>query len=180
MQQPGGAFSILRAKRRNCLLLLSDYGGPTGRNVTIDKSQTDLGGDAHSVAISLLGDGDLFPTASEFGYINIGFPGANPLDLLRPARLVSAVLSMYAGSTLIGSADFVAIFGASFSSLAPWDGFFISPGTSGGFLPVGALGVDRIELNLSLQELPEPQTLSLVTLSLLMLGLLRRRARGPG
>ena len=154
---------------------LATFGGPA-TNVTINESQTDLGGGFHSVFISLQADGDLYPTAGDNGFVDIGRAGNDPLDLLRQARLRSAVVSMFAGNTLVVTADFVSIFSGSFSGLNPWDGYFMNPLGGGGFTGVGGLGVDRVELTFGLQEaVPEPQTLALVLGSLLLLGATRRR-----
>ena len=154
---------------------LATFGGPA-TNVTINESQTDLGGGFHSVFISFQADGDLYPIAVDNGFVDIGRAGNDPLDLLRQARLRSAVVSMFMGDTLVVTADFVSIFSGSFSSLNPWDGYFLDPLGGGGVTGVGGLGVDRVELTFGLQEtVPEPQTLALVLGSLLLLGATRRR-----
>lgn len=156
---------------------LSDFGGPPNVRVTIDESQTELGGGLHEVVVGLTATGDLFPVAGQTGFVNIGF-GGDPLDLARDARLVSAFLSMWAGTDFIGEADFVAVFPGLFSSLDPWDGYFLTDGVHGGFGNVGGRGIDRIGLRFILEEngVPLPGTLALSAAALLLLAGVRRRA----
>lgn len=166
---------------------LSVAGAPNGiLNVSINESQTDLGGGLHKILIQMTSASDLFPTDpvnQEPGSVNIGRPGLDPLNLLRPVTLLSAVFQGFAPDAPGGAyeaLDYASLFPSFFSSLAPWDGYFLNDTQAAGYAHPGGLGINRLDLTFTVQEIretqvPEPQTLALVFCGLVTMMAIRRR-----
>lgn len=150
-------------------------------NLTITERVTGLLGGAHLITIEFSGDGNLFKTGGDGGFVQIGWTD-NPLDLARPVTLESAILTFYSGETAIDldDSDFLPDLASSFGSLSPWDGSFLTSGPPpvyGGLVGIADLDVDRITLDLRVREIPEPGTVALLGTAIAGLGIARRYRR---
>ncbi|MCZ8130751.1 MAG: PEP-CTERM sorting domain-containing protein [Steroidobacteraceae bacterium] len=149
-------------------------------DVTITETVTALGGGVHLISIEFRGDQNLFEVEADEGFVHIGFL-ANPLDLVRPVTLESAVLTFFNGTEDLDldDGDFLPGLASSFGSLSPWNGYFLNapPPLFGGLGGIRDLNVDRITLDLRVREVPEPSTLALAALALAGLGVTVRRRR---
>ncbi len=132
-----------------------------GRTVTVNESEADLGGGAHRVSFVFTADADLYPISGEAGFVNIG-GSSNPLDLLQALDLVSYGVRMFDATGAIVASGTIAD-----PAFAAWNGYFPAASVGQGFTFLGGRDIRRVELDLNVAQIPEPQSAALVVLALL-------------
>ena len=142
-----------------------------GRTVTVNESDVDQGSGAHRISFVFTSTADLYPTTGESGLVNIG-GFSNPLYLLMNVDLVSANLRMFnAAGASMGVGNFLS------PGTASWNGYWPDQANVGGFSGIGGRNIRRVELDINVAEIPEPQSAALVVLALLAgAGFSRRKA----
>jgi hypothetical protein len=123
--------------------------GFNGQTLTLTESQTNLGNGQWQIDLDLSTTAaDMFSTGigdptSDFVGMSIG-PGGDPLQLTQPFALSSALMTV-TGST-IHFPIFFDFIGDLSASSNPWDGYFLSPTSYGGFFGIEGIGVQNVDL----------------------------------
>lgn len=145
-----------------------------GRNVTMSESQTDNGNGTWTIVLEMTSDIDLSPGDAIFARFGHG----DPLDLLAPVRLTSAILN-YSGTNLRGAAgsleaDVLGFLDA--PNRDPWTGYFSDlPSEGAGYNGITGWDIRSVRWTLTVQQIPEPAPLALVGLALAALAWTRRK-----
>jgi len=139
-------------------------------NVSIDESQTSLGGGLYQIIIDIFGDGDLFPAGEGGAFAEVG--PFNPLELVPDFRLDSAILRMFSGEgELLLDAETVSFV----ANPNPWDGYYVEQGLGIGLANGDGLDIQHVQLEFTVSNVPVPATLALFGLGLAGLGWSRRK-----
>lgn len=142
--------------------------------VSVTVTDTPIGGGAETIAIIISASQDLFPSST----LGAGswYLGTSPLQLSEPVTLTSALMT----ATIPpgpGSFPIYYNFIGDIANPSPWDGEFLGNGYLGGFVNATGYNIQKVELDLTVDPIPEPPALALFASALLGLGLLARRKR---
>src|SRR5450830_996276 len=133
--------------------------GQTSNLLSVTESQTDLGNGSYQISFSIKGTGDIFPYAASGyngnGYVQIG-ANNNPFDLLETVK-VDATSMRFVGPNIDYNASVLNFY----DQPNPWNGAFPSLNFGGGFVGIGGMGVNQIDVEITVSRLPEPSTFAL-------------------
>jgi hypothetical protein len=140
-----------------------------GLNLSLTESQTDLSNGKHSITITMLADGELFPSAGEAADFGLGTLGTG-LDLLSDVFLDTAHITLIGanGSPYFSTGNLADDYRVQFFSGA-WKGYFADVGTVFGIGNVGGRDTRGFSFVFEVTEIPEPNAAALVALALLAL-----------
>ena len=150
-----------------------------GLSLSLTEIQTDLGNGKHSITVTMMANGDLFPTAGEAALIGLGTQGT-PLSFLKDVFLDNAHINLLDanGASYFSSTDLADDYRASYFS-GSWGGYFNSPN---GVFSIGNSGerdTRGFSMTFDVTEIPEPDGAALAALALLALAVASRRRALP-
>lgn len=146
--------------------------GGNNRQITVNESQTDLGGGDFLISVWMTADGSLSPGSTLFGSTG----NTDPFNLLESVRIVRVLQTF----SLFNSPDLVHDYTNTVGFPNPWNGSMPQTGFGVGVtgLPTGTdvRGI-RYDITVaSLTAVPEPGALALVGVALAAMSVVRRRA----
>ena len=142
--------------------------------VTVNESQTSLGGNDYLVSILFNATDDIYPgNPGSNGAILAGIGAfGNALDFVFDVKITSAIFSVFNSSgALLANSDFI----NSIGNPDPWDGIFPRVGAVSGYTPATGLDITRMQLDFYVTRVPEPSTLVLLGIGLAGIGFASRR-----
>lgn len=144
--------------------------------VSVTVTDSPIGGGAEKIALVISADQDIFPSATPGAggwFIGIGLGGSSPMQLDEPVTLTSAFMT----ATIPPPNSFPIYY--DFTGLiadpSPWNGEFLGNGYLGGFFSATGYNIQQVELDLTVDPVPEPLTLSLFGAGLVGAAALLRR-----
>jgi len=156
---------------------LAAGGVRNGLDFLVRESETALDGSSNHISINLSANGDLFPVSGETAILALGSEDA--LDLDHPVSLVDVrvVLRSLTGEVLFSSDNLASEAGQT----QPWNGSFLAPGAAFGVEDIGGLNVASITFDFIVTDIatdvPEPGSVLLCGLGLMVIAAARRRTR---
>jgi len=146
--------------------------------LTVTVTDNQIGGGAENIALVISANQDIFPSATQGAgnwFIGIGVGGSSPMQLDEPVTLTSALMT--ATSPPPNSFPIYYNFIGYIADPSPWNGEFLGNGYLGGFFNSTGYNIQQVELDLTVDPVPEPLTLSFFGAGLAGAAALRRRKR---
>ena len=128
--------------------------------VSVTETDTPIGGGAETIAVTIAASQDIFPSSTRGAgdwYMGIGV-GSSPLQLTEPVTLTSALLTAIIPPGP-GSFPIFYQFLGYIAEPSPWDGAFLGGGELGGFVNATGYDIQTVELDLTVDPIPEPSAL---------------------
>jgi hypothetical protein len=156
---------------------VEEQGSRNGLALTVNESETSLGGKNTLISINVSANGDLFPISGETAILAVG--SEDPLDFITLVSLFDARVTLRdINGNILFASDNLAFLAANNS---PWDGAFPAPSNAFGIDDSGGIGIASITFDFSVTELsaepgevPEPGTLLLCSMGLMGIAWRRR------
>ena len=127
--------------------------------VSVTETDTPIGGGAETISIIIAASQDIFPSSTPGAgdwYLGVGV-GSSPLQLSNPVTLTSALMT----ATIPpgpGSFPIDYQFLGYIADPSPWDGAFLGGGELGGFVNATGYNIQTVELDLTVDPIPEPSS----------------------
>jgi hypothetical protein len=146
--------------------------------LTVTVTDNQIGGGAENIALVISANQDIFPSATQGAgnwFIGIGVGGSSPMQLDEPVTLTSALMT----ATIPPPNSFPIYYNfiGYIADPSPWNGEFLGNGYLGGFFNSTGYNIQQVELDLTVDPVPEPLTLSFFGAGLAGAAALRRRKR---
>jgi hypothetical protein len=148
--------------------------------VSVTETDTPIGGGGETIAITIAASQDIFPSSTPGAgdwYLGIGV-GSSPLQLSEPVTLTSALLT----AIIPPGPDSFPIdyqFLGYIADPSPWDGAFLGGGELGGFVYATGYNIQTVELDLTVDPIPEPSSVVLFLAGLAGFVVLARKRPSP-
>jgi hypothetical protein len=148
--------------------------------VTVTETDTPIGGGAETIGINIAASQDIFPSSTPGAgnwFMAIGL-GSSPLQLSEPVTLTSALLTAIIPPGP-GSFPIFFQFLGDIAEPSPWDGAFLGGGELGGFVNATGFDIQTVELDLTVDPIPEPASVVVFLAGLAGLVAFARKRQSP-